>query len=636
MKPAEAGPPPTAEPVVERTPERLFAPPRVAVEARADGTIVLQSPEPLRPYARCVGEWLERWAEQAPDRPFVVERGADGGWQPLTYGDALTRARAVGAWLLAAGLGPERPLAVLSDNGVDHAVLALAAMHVGVPVAPVSIAYSLASADHAKLRAIVRALTPGAIYVSAAAPFTAALRAIAAEHEATLIAGDVLPGPTADSGEAARRVVPFTELLAERDDARVARAFAAVGPDTVAKILFTSGSTGQPKGVVNTQRMLCSNQQAKAQVWPFLERTPPVIVDWLPWSHTFGANHNFNLVLRNGGTLYIDAGKAAPGPFDKTLANLREVSPTIYFNVPRGFDLLVAALRAEPALRQRFFARLQVIFYAAAALPQHLWDALNALASSTVGAAVPQVSAWGSTETAPLAADCHFQAPGAGVIGLPVPGTRLKLVPAGDKLEIRVDGPGVTPGYWRAPEATAAAFDDEGFYRIGDAVRFADPADPVRGLVFDGRIAEDFKLTSGTWVNVGALRITGVQALAPIAQDIVVAGHDRDAVAFLVVPNVAACREVAGLAGDAPLADVLAAPAVRAALRAGLARLRAQAGGATSLCAARALLLEAPLSSDAGEITDKGYVNQRAVLARRVREVERLYAAAPDAGIVGD
>jgi feruloyl-CoA synthase len=610
---------------VERDPSTLFAPPRVERVARPDGTTLLRSPEPLGPSARCVGEWLVDWAARAPDRPFLAERDATGGWRTVTYRDALDRVGALGTWLLERGLGPQRPLAILSDNGVDHALLSLAAMHVGVPVSSVSVAYSLMSADHAKLRTIVSALTPGAVFVSAAAPFAAALRAIAPLHDATVVAADPAGGPAG--------VVPLARLLERTDGAAVDRAFAAVGPDTVAKVLFTSGSTGTPKGVVNTQRMLCSNQQAKAQVWPFLERTPPVIVDWLPWSHTFGANHNFNLVLRNGGTLHVDAGKAAPGPFDRTLANLREVSPTVYFNVPRGYDLLVPALRADPQLRRTFFSRLQAVFYAAAALPQHLWDALIELSTAELGRPVPMVSAWGSTETAPLATDCHFQAERAGVIGLPVPGTELRLVPAAGKLEIRVRGANVTPGYWRAPDATAAAFDDEGFYRIGDAVRFVDEAHPERGLVFDGRIAEDFKLSSGTWVGVGGLRVKGIEALAPLAQDVVVAGHDRDEVGFLVVPNAAACRALAGLPADAPLGDALGAPAVLDALRAGLRRLHAASGGAGSMHATRALLLEEPPSIDAGEITDKGYLNQRAVLARRAAQVDRLYAARPDARV---
>jgi len=613
---------------IERDPKIIFAPARVTCVRRGDGTIDLRSPMPLAPYARCVGEWLVRWAERSPQRTYLASRNATG-WRRLSYAEALNRVEAIATWLLEAGLGPERPLVVLSDNSIEHALLALSAMHVGVPVASISVAYSLASSDHAKLRAIVSSLTPGVVYVSSAAAFAPALHAIAGLHDAQIVAGDA-----AESTEDVGPVIPFARLLERTDPSRVSLALAAVGPQTVAKILFTSGSTGAPKGVINTHRMLCSNQQAMAQVWPFLEKTPPVIVDWLPWSHTFGGNHNFFLVLRNGGTLYIDSGKPVPGAFEHTLSNLREVSPTLYCNVPRGYDLLVTALRADAHLRQSFFARLQVLLYAAAALPKQPWDELIELSKRTTDAPIAIVSAWGSTETAPLATSCHFQAERPGNIGLPVPGTELKLVPVAGKLEVRVRGTGIMPGYWRAAAATAAAFDDEGYYRIGDAMRFADQEHPERGLIFDGRIAEDFKLSSGTWVSVGSLRLMGIEALAPVAQDIVVSGHDLDAVAFLVVPNVIACREIAGLPQDASIAQVLAAPQVRERVAKGLGRLHAETGGASSMHAKRALLMEEPLSSDAGEITDKGYVNQRAVLARRATLVERLHAAGLDEAIV--
>lgn len=614
---------------IVRDPDALFAPAGVIVTPQADGSVRLSSPHVLQGGARCVGQWLEQWAVQTPDQPFLAERGADGTWQRVSYRQAREQVRALGSWLLAQGLSAERPLAILSDNGIHHALLTLGAMHVGVPVAPVSVAYSLASTDRLKLAAIVSALTPGAIYAASHTAFAAALAAIAPLHDAVIIT-DAPAAALVDS----HPVVAFSELLRHTDDAAVDRAFAALGPDTLAKVLFTSGSTGIPKGVINTQRMLCSNQQAKAQLWPFMAATPPVIIDWLPWSHTFGGNHNLNLVLRNGGTLHVDAGKPAPGLFETSLAGLREVSPTIYFNVPRGFDLLVPALRADPGLRRAFFARLQVIFYAAAALPQHLWEALTELAIAEVGKPIALVSAWGSTETAPMSTDCHFQAERAGVIGLPIPGTELKLVPVAGKQEIRVRGANVMPGYWRAPEATASAFDEDGFYRIGDAVKWVDPARPEAGLLFDGRIAEDFKLGSGTWVNVGGLRISALERLAPIAQDIVVTGHDRESVGFLVVPNIAACRACAGLPPDAPLAAVLSSTPVCTALREGLARLHAASGGASSLHARAALMLSDPLSIDAGEITDKGYVNQGAVLRARATLVERLYATAPDAGVV--
>src|SRR5262249_5951177 len=397
-----------------------------------------------------------------------------------------------------------------------------------------------------------------------------------------------------------------------------------VTPDTIAKFLFTSGSTGTPKAVINTHRMLTSNQQAKAQVWTFLDSDEDfVILDWLPWSHTFGANHNFNMVLRNGGTLYIDGGKPAPGLFNTSLANLRSVVPSVYFNVPRGFDMLIAALRSDEELRQKFFGGVRFAFYAAAALPQNLWEALEELSTKTVGRRLPLGSAWGSTETAPLATDCHFLAERSGNIGVPIPGTELKLVPSGDKLEVRVRGPNVMPGYWKAPELTAQAFDEEGFYLIGDAMKFADPARPELGLFFDGRVAEDFKLDSGTWVSVGTLRVAGIAALAPLAQDIVVAGHGRDEVRFLIFPNLAACRAHAGLPDTASPDEVIGHDKVRATIAHGLAKLKAQSPHSSGH-ATRALLLADPQSVDGGEINDKGYTNQRAVLTRRAAAVAVL------------
>lgn len=603
---------------IERNPAVLFAPPEVRLSRREDGALLLRSPQALQPYRRCVGEDLEHWADTAPQRTFLAERTADGAWRSLCYGDARRTVRQIAASLLRMRLPPGRPVAVLSDNGIDHALLMLAAMHVGIPYAALSPAYSLMSQDHAKLRALVTRLQPGLLYTASAERYAPALAAIHGLHDAVLVASDA---PALPAG-----MLALSSLLGEADeaeDAAVQAAYDAVGQDTVAKILFTSGSISEPKGVINTQRMLCASQQAKSQLWPFLAGTPPVIVDWLPWNHTFGGNHNFNLVLRHGGTLYIDGGKPAPGLFDASAANLREVAPTLYFNVPRGFDMLVGALRADSALRRNFFSRLQLMFYAGSALPQNLWENLTELALQETGQAVPMVTAWGSTETAPLATDCHYQAPRSGVIGLPAPGVELKLMPAGDKLEIRVRGPNVTPGYLGQPELTARAFDEEGYYRIGDAVRFADPGRPEAGLVFDGRVAEDFKLSSGTWVNVGAVRVKGIELLAPVAQDIVVTGHDGDEVGFLVFANVPACRALAGLPADVPPADVLAHPAVRNKVAEGLRAMKALGGG-SSTHAARALLMAEPPSVDAGEITDKGYINQSAVLARRKALVAQL------------
>ncbi|MCK1408872.1 feruloyl-CoA synthase [Bradyrhizobium sp. 76] len=594
----------------------LFATPRTVAEHRADGSIVLRSPEPLRDGARCIGDWLEQWARQRPDTIFLAERSsAELPWTTVTYAQALRQVRAAASWILAQGLSPERPLAILSDNSIDHALLALAVQHVGVPSAAISPAYSLMSKDFDKLKSMITLLEPGAIYVSATRPFAAALAAIKPLHSARIISGN------ADDADA----LAFRTIAATPESADVAKAFAAVTPATIAKLLFTSGSTGTPKAVINTQRMLTSSQQAKAQTWTFLEqaREDLVILDWLPWSHTFGANHNFNLVLRNGGSLHIDGGKPAPGLFAASLANLRSVMPTVYFNVPRGFDMLITALRADEELCRRFFSEVKFAFYAGAALPQNLWDALEELSVKTVGRAMPMVSAWGSTETSPLATDCHFLAERSGNIGVPIPGTELKLVTSGDKLEVRVRGPNVTPGYWKAPELTRQAFDDEGFYLIGDAVKFADANQPERGLFFDGRVAEDFKLNSGTWVSVGTLRLAGIAALAPLAQDIVVTGHGGDEVRFLVFPNIAACRAHAGLPETANLNELLAHDKVRAAIAQGLAKLK-QHGANSSGHATRALLLVEPPSVDGGEITDKGYINQRAVLTRRADAVARL------------
>ncbi|MDB5770752.1 MAG: Long-chain-fatty-acid-CoA ligase 6 [Burkholderia sp.] len=603
----------------------LFAKPEVEVERRTDGTILLRSPMPLEPYPRCVGEYLELWAQQAPDRLFLLERGPQGEWQGVTYAQARHKVVQIATWLLRQEISPEHPVVVLSDNSVDHGLLMLACMHVGIPYSAISPAYSLVSKDHVKLKALIRRLGPGVIYVSDAARFSAALASIKDLHRAVLV--------VADSSAVPEGAVPFSSLQQQIDEERVALAYSRVGPDTVAKILFTSGSTSEPKGVVNTHRMLCSSQQAKAQVWPFLKDTPPVLLDWLPWNHTFGSNHNFNMMLAFGGTLYVDGGKPMPGMFDASITNLREVSPTLYLNVPRGFDMLVPVLRSDAALRKSFFSNLQVIFYAAAALPQHLWDALIEISKQELGYALPMVTAWGSTETSPLATDCHYQADRSGVIGLPTPGTTLKLVPNGDKLEVRVKGPNVTPGYFKQPKLTTKAFDEEGFYLIGDAVRFADADRPQQGLVFNGRVAEDFKLSTGTWVSVGNLRVKAIEMLAPLVQDIVVAGHDRDAPCFLVFPNAAACRQMAGVANDAPLSDALIHESVRSHVKRGLAALQ-QAGSGTSTFAERALLMAEPPSVDGGEITDKGYINQSAVLKNRVALVARLYAATPDIDII--
>jgi len=576
-----------------------FAPAEVSVERRADGAIVLRSPQTLRPFARAVGDWLIEWHRRAPERVFLAERKGEG-WRRVTYAEALAAARRIGQALLDMGLDASRPVAILSDNGVDHALMALGAMHAGIPAAPISPAYSLMSKDFGKLRAIFELLRPGLVYAADGERFAPALRAVP-RGDAKLVFSANAPSDLP--------ALPFAALLETHPGAALERAFAAIGPDTVAKILFTSGSTGVPKGVINTHRMLCANQQMLAQGWPFVEERPPVLVDWLPWSHTFGGNHNFNLVLRNGGTLYVDGGKPMPGLIETTVRNLREVSPTMVFNVPRGFDLLLPHLESDAGLRRSFFRDLDLVFYAGAALPQNLWERLEALALAEKGGELAMLSAWGSTETSPLATQVHFPIERAGVIGLPVAGCEIKLVPAGGKLEARVRGPNVTPGYYGREDLTRAAFDEEGFYRIGDALRFADPRAPEKGLAFDGRVAEDFKLATGTWVHVGAVRVKLIAAADPVIQDAVITGHDRNEVGALVFLS--------------PAAKALAPEAIREKLAAALAALAAEGGSSTH--PVRLLVMDEPPSIDANEITDKGYINQRAVLERRAALVERLH-----------
>jgi feruloyl-CoA synthase len=561
-----------------------------------------------------------QWAQRTQQRTWLAERGP-AGWHTINYAQGLEKARAVGAALVRRGLGITRPLVILSDNSVDHALLAVGAQLVGVPYAPISPAYSLLSSDHAKLRAIVSLLEPGLVYADDGVRFARALNALGSGFEC-VASHNVPAGATR-----------FDDLLSNAAGPDGDAAAAAVTPDTIAKILFTSGSTGDPKGVITTHRMLTANQQMIRHCWPFLEKEPPVIVDWLPWSHAFGGNHNFNLVLANGGTLYVDEGRPAPGLIDKTVANLRDVAPNIYFNVPRGFDVLLPFLESDEALARHFFAQLKVIFYAGAALPQHLWERLERKAGQ-LGKRVAMVCSWGSTETTATVTSVHFPIDRAGIIGIPAPGCELLMQPNGDKLEMRVRGPNVTPGYFKRPDLGVQAFDAEGFYKIGDAGRLADRDDAACGVVFDGRIAEDFKLSSGAWVHVGALRLRAIAALAPVAQDIVVTGHDREYVGLLVFPNPTGCAGLCPeLPKETPLTALTADARVRRRVAQGLRALAEEAPG-ESAHARRAMLLTEPPSIDANEITDKGYINQRAVLARRAAAMADLYRTPPPQEVI--
>jgi feruloyl-CoA synthase len=574
----------------------------VRTERRADGALLLRSPHPLGAFPGRLTERLVHWAREAPERAFLAQRDAGGGWRSLNYAQALARVRAIAQALLERGLSAERPLAILSDNDIEHALLALACMHVGIAYVPVSSAYALVSADFAKLRHVIGLLTPGLVF------------ATDGERFAKAIAAAVPPGTEILHADR------FAELEATPATAAVEAAHDAVGPDTIAKFLLTSGSTGQPKAVINTQRMLCSNQQMLTQALPSLRQAPPVLVDWLPWNHTAGANHNLGLVLNHGGTLYIDEGKPVPGLIEKTVRNLREVAPTIYFNVPRGYEALLPFLREDAELRKTFFSRLGLLQYAAAVLPQPVWQAYEELALQTCGERILWITGYGATETAPAVMFTNRGAARAGTVGLPLDGLEMKLAPVAGKLEARFRGPNVTPGYWRQPELTRAAFDEEGYYRTGDALRFVDPADAQQGFEFDGRIAEDFKLGTGTWVSVGPLRARINAACSPLVQDVVITGHDRAWLGALVFLNAAACRD-------------LRADAIRSYLQRVLERLAREATGSSTLVA-RALIMETPPSIDASEITDKGSINQRAVLQNRAALVERLYAEKPDPSIM--
>jgi feruloyl-CoA synthase len=580
-----------------------LAPARVMREDLGHGGFVLRSAEALQPFARCIGDWLEHWAGTTPDALFLAERDGGTGWRQLSYAQARDQVGRIAQSLLDLDLPAGKPVVVLSDNAVDHALLALAAMHVGRPSCTVSSAYCRLTKDYAKVHAILDALDPALVYAAEPSVYGPPITSWAARGSRPIVfsrGAAELPG-----------ALDFAQLAATTETPVVMQAFAAITPNTHAKYLLTSGSTGTPKVVINTHRMLCANQQQMAQVWPFLNRHPLRLLDWLPWSHTFGANHNFNMVLAHGGSLHVDDGRPMPGLVEKTVANLREVRPNFYFNVPRGFDMLLPFLEADEGFARSFFEPLEGLFYAGAALPQSLWQRIEAVAGRVRERPIWFTSSWGATETAPAVTSVHWAIDRAGCIGAPLPGVELKFTPSGDKLELRVRGPNVFPGYRDAPELTAKAFDEDGYYLIGDAGKLVDANDPSQGVAFDGRVAEDFKLMSGTWVSVGILRVRAVAALSPLAADVVVTGHDREEVGLLVFPS--------------PTAKAMDATERADKVRAALLTLRADGGG-SSQAPARALLLTEPPNADAGEITDKGYVNQRAVLARRAEQVLALYS----------
>ncbi|MCT7377105.1 feruloyl-CoA synthase [Chelativorans salis] len=595
----------------------------ITLERRDDGAIFVTPVNTLPDYAPSMCDCLEKWAVERPDKVFMAERQGEG-WRKIRYRETLAAVRRLGAALLPFELSEERPLAILSGNGIDHALIALAAMYIGVPHAPLSPAYSLVSTDHGKLKHIFKLITPGLVFVADGAAFSKALDAVWPADAPTVFTRSAPEG---------REAIPLYTLCDTEPDAALDRAREKVQPDSIAKFLMTSGSTGGPKAVITTQRMLTANQEMLRYALTFL-KDGPTIIDWLPWNHTFGGNHNIGLVLYNGGSLYIDDGLPTPAGISATVKNLREIAPSIYFNVPKGYEALVPFLKEDKVLRDHFFSRVQALFFAGAGLSPHVWNALDELAVASIGARIPILTGLGATETAPFSLSCTPYTAASGRVGVPVPGNRLKLFPVDGKLEARVKGPNVTPGYWREPDKTANAFDEEGFYRFGDALKFVDENRPEEGFFFDGRISEDFKLASGTWVSVGPLRARIIAHAAPLVRDVVLAAINRDYLTALIIVDPQECRLLAGdLLADAPLAEIVGHPAVRGALQAHLDSLAKLPGG-SSTRVMRAILLDTPPSIDAGEVTDKGSINQRAVLEHRAADVEALYAEPPDGRVL--
>ena len=594
--------------------------PVIIQEEQADGTIIIRQKEALGPYPRCLSDKIDHWAQTAPERLWMAERNDDGTWRGVTYRALADLIRRVGSALLDLGLSVDRPLLILSGNSLNHAVMALSAQHVGIPSSALATAYSMAGPGFFKLADIAGQITPGAIYIEETRPFQPALQKVFNTGLPVIATGGTMPD---------RQVIPMQTLTAcvPSDAARVAAQ--AVTGDTIAKFLFTSGTTGSPKAVITTQRMLCSNMAMNQDCFAFLKEDPPVFVDWAPWNHVAGGNMVFNMALYNGGTFYVDKGNPSPAGVKETIRNLREIAPTWYFNVPVGYDALIHAMKADLGLAKVFFSKLKLMMYAGAAMGTHSWQALKALSEQAVGARTILATGFGSTETTPFATMCTEDQDLPGNIGLPARGVTLKLVPDNGKLELRIKGDLVTPGYWRNPELTEKAFDEEGFYMFGDAVRFAVPGDASRGFFFDGRTAENFKLSTGTWVSVGTLRLRLIDALGGLARDAVIAGEGRSELGALLVPARPAAEAL--IPGGAGMDDagLWQHRSVRAELQKRLVTFAETATGSSHRIT-RALIMLDPLNLNAGEVTDKGSVNQRAVLDRRGDLVARLYQGGAD------
>jgi feruloyl-CoA synthase len=598
----------------------------IAVERRGDGVIVLKSRIPLKAYEKHIPASLAKWAKDTPDRTWLAQRaGAERQWRKVSYGEAKRTVDGLTQGLLDLGLEPGSPVAILSSNSIEHALLTQAAMQARFPAAPVSPAYSLMSHDHLKLKYLFELIKPKVVMVQDGPAFATALNALDLDGITVIHVARPCDGI---------KSIAFADLAATPVTKDVDESIARIMPDTVGKLLFTSGSTGMPKAVINTQAMMCANAAMMMQVRPRNSDGPvATYLDWMPWNHTMGGNALFNPVLTEGGTLYIDDGRPMPGMFDETIRNLREISPTYYANVPAGYAALAAAMEKDDALCRSFFRNLGLMAYGGARLPDDLYDRMQALAVRATGMRIVFYTGWGSTETAPTSTGTYWDTERVGLIGLPFPGVELKMVPCGSKYELRLRGVNVTPGYFGRPDLTKAAFDDEGFYCIGDAGVFVDPHDPLQGIIFAGRVVEDFKLTTGTFVHVGSLRTDAIAAATPVIQDALVAGQDRPFVGLLAWPNLHACRQITGNP-DASYEDVVKHPAVIACLKRGLEDHNKSTGGATSLRIARAMLMVEPASIDGNELTDKGYINQRAGLERRAHLVERLYADHPGEDVI--
>ena len=601
-----------------------FNDPVVNVERRDDGTIYLRPTQPLGDYPLRITDRLHHFAKATPQRVFMAERVGPEGWRELSYATLLAASRHIASGLLARGLSPDRPVMILSGNSIDHALVAFGSLYAGVPFCPVSPAYSLVSRDYGKLAYLMKLLTPGLVFVDDADKFADALIANVPEGTEIVASFGSVPG---------RKITMLADLIASPLFAGLDAVHDKIGPDTIAKFLLTSGSTGNPKAVINTQRMICANQVMIRETLAFLKDEPTVIIDWLPWNHTFVGNHNIGLTLFNGGSMYLDQGKPVPGGIEETVRNLSEISPTVYFNVPKGYESLLPYFREDPGLRKTFFSRLHAMFFSGAALAPHVWNELDELSVAETGTRVPMLTGLGSTETAPFFMSVNPRTSRSGHVGLPVPGNEAKLVPNNGKMEVRAKGPNVTPGYWRLPEVSAAAFDSEGYYQMGDALKPVDPNDFNAGFDFDGRVAEDFKLASGTWVSVGPLRARFVAACAPLARDVIIAGINRDEIAAIVVLDLDGCRLINPTLPMDDLAATAADPLIVAAFRERFAKFQGTATGSSTRIT-RAVLLGVPLSIDKGEVTDKGSINQRAVLENRKDLIERIYAATPGDDII--